>query len=653
MPQMKWMFRARGLLLTGSLLTSGLIGLGAFLPVSSPVQAQAPEVEPVEPEPVGSPPASGADTLKALDTIPVPLPSNLNDFITNRSAAIELGKALFWDVQAGGDGDTACASCHFHAGVDNRTKNTLNPGSGPFRGANAQLNASDFPFHRLRNPDQKPSDNSSSNDNSNPTVFDTGEVVGSQGVDKTTFRGINDVARRDRGDSVPDGTFNAFGVNNRQVTGRNTPSIINAIYNDRNFWDGRANHFFNGVNPFGDMDPDAKIWVASSSGALSQIRILLNNGSAASQAVGPPNNDVEMSWDGRTFPELGRKMLALRPLFQQKIHAKDSVLGRYADGTSGFRDQNLKYAALVKSAFPAKYWNSSRTTPDGFTLMEQNFSLFWGLSIMMYESTLVSGDSPFDRFAKGDESALTAEQKEGLRIFTHEGQCSACHSGPEFTGATVSERRHSDPLSQQLIEKMLMGDEAEAFYDGGFYNIGVRPTADDLGVGGAHPTLGPWSYSRRKQQGRSVNLSGQSVSIGPNDRLAVNGAFKTPTLRNIELTGPYMHNGGMRTLTEVVKFYARGTDFHKRNRQDIDPDVSGIEEIRGDEAKIQAVVAFLKSLTDDRVRRKAAPFDHPSIAIYAGARGAIEGQSIEDGIILPAVGKNGTTPIKPFDEVLK
>ncbi len=65
------------------------------------------------------------------------------------------------------------------------------------------------------------------------------------------------------------------------------------------------------------------------------------------------------------------------------------------------------------------------------------------------------------------------------------------------------------------------------------------------------------------------------------------------------------------------------------------------------------MVAFLKSLTDDRVRRKAAPFDHPSIAIYAGSRGTIEGQPIEDGFILPAVGRNGTKPIQPFDEVLK
>src|SRR5919109_296109 len=57
----------------------------------------------------------------------VPLPENLDDFIKDRKAAVQLGKALFWDMQVGSDGVQACASCHFHAGADNRSKNQLNP----------------------------------------------------------------------------------------------------------------------------------------------------------------------------------------------------------------------------------------------------------------------------------------------------------------------------------------------------------------------------------------------------------------------------------------------------------------------------------------------------------------------------------------------
>jgi cytochrome c peroxidase len=60
----------------------------------------------------------------------VPLPETLDEFIKNREAAVQLGKALFWDMQVGSDGVQACASCHFHAGTDNRTKNALNPDEG-------------------------------------------------------------------------------------------------------------------------------------------------------------------------------------------------------------------------------------------------------------------------------------------------------------------------------------------------------------------------------------------------------------------------------------------------------------------------------------------------------------------------------------------
>ena len=88
----------------------------------------------------------------------VPLPENLDDFIKNREAALQLGKALFWDMQVGSDGVQACASCHFHAGADNRSKNALNPALRTFLDTrdgdvegyfNAALHGFQFP---LRNP---------------------------------------------------------------------------------------------------------------------------------------------------------------------------------------------------------------------------------------------------------------------------------------------------------------------------------------------------------------------------------------------------------------------------------------------------------------------------------------------------------------------
>ena len=88
-----------------------------------------------------------------------PEPTNLFQFVKNRSAAIKLGKALFWDMQAGSDGVQACASCHFSAGADNRLKNTVNPGTRggdttfQVRGPNDTLQPGDFPVPRASDPD--------------------------------------------------------------------------------------------------------------------------------------------------------------------------------------------------------------------------------------------------------------------------------------------------------------------------------------------------------------------------------------------------------------------------------------------------------------------------------------------------------------------
>lgn len=69
----------------------------------------------------------------------------------------------------------------------------------------------------------------------------------------------------------------------------------------------------------------------------------------------------------------------------------------------------------------------------------------------------------------------------------------------------------------------------------------MRQTEEDIGVGASHPKFGPPSYSKQKQNGRDI---GKSISVPDGARIAVNGAFKPPTLRNIEMTGPYFHNGG-------------------------------------------------------------------------------------------------------------
>jgi hypothetical protein len=134
-----------------------------------------------------APPVVRRSCLPSLKTVPNPvipkdiygqpaIRADLVDYIANLSAAIRLGKALFWDMQAGSDNQTACATCHFKAGADGRETNQLNPGADgawDAHGPNRALTAYDFPFTIKSAPPD--------NDN----------VVGSQGVRKSTFGGID------------------------------------------------------------------------------------------------------------------------------------------------------------------------------------------------------------------------------------------------------------------------------------------------------------------------------------------------------------------------------------------------------------------------------------------------------------------------------
>jgi hypothetical protein len=99
---------------------------------------------------------------------------------------------------------------------------------------------------------------------------------------------------------------------------------------------------------------------------------------------------------------------------------------------------------------------------------------------------------------------------------------------------------------------------------------------------------------------------------------AVDGSFKTSGLRNVALTAPYFHNGGQLTLAQVVDFYNRGGDFAMQNLGNLSPN---IHPLSLDPAQREDLVAFLESLTDERVTCERAPFDHPEIRIANGARG--------------------------------
>jgi cytochrome c peroxidase len=149
-------------------------------------------------------------------------------------------------------------------------------------------------------------------------------------------------------------------------------------------------------------------------------------------------------------------------------------------------------------------------------------------AIATFVRAQLSGDSPYDRFLDGDQAALGAEARRGLAVFMGPARCGRCHSGP------------------------LLSDEA-------FHNTGVSWGAD---------------------AGRF------EVTGHPADR----GRFKTPSLRNVALTAPYMHDGSLPDLESVVDFYARGGDENPKLSGELRP----LALTPGDRA---ALVAFLRALT--------------------------------------------------------
>lgn len=637
------------------------------------------------------PPATAGDPTPAQPplitdpSVALPAPTNLADFVRDETMLLKLGKALFWDMQLGSDGVQACASCHFKAGADNRSKNQVSPGvlhrpaqdklfgnclepalipglstlcstdpaSTPFHvppgnaysTPNYRLQVSDFPFFKLTDPNQRASD-------TNPVLQDLNDVVSSQGVFSAI---LNNTLPGQAGDNVtytPDQDgFSINGINVRRVEPRNAPSVINSGLNKLQFWDGRAREVFNGINITGV--PVAQVVRAPSPGSPAFVSVQIDNSSLASLVSGPQVSIFEMSAAGRNSHAIGGKFLAriskkihpMRPLAEQVVHPNDSVLGE--DSRAPFRGlQFLSYNAMVRQAFKPEWWLSTKVVqlkPDGtfdrfvtnpigelaenqFTLAQYNFALFAGLAMQKYISTLVSDQTPFDRFQAGDTTALDAQQQRGLRVFLNSaanggGNCNTCHTLPEGTRASVRRAAGvnstdvSPPPADPLINNAAFG-----FIN----NYGIRPAVDDAG-GEAVTTLAPPNCT---------TPASPPLPACPNT--AINSKFKTPNIRNVGLTAPYFHNGGYATLEQVVDFYARG-----RGDAGVAPagtlpalldttpenDVSGQPSTVGANNKA-ALVAFLRTgLTDPRVQHERAPFDHPQIFIPNGHPSATPGST--------------------------
>ena len=510
-------------------LSDALIALTLFALAVVPVSAQFIET------PTDPPPSAKEldlptiiETISELALVDDATPDGANGFIKDEAAAILLGKALFWDMQMGSD-EVACATCHYHAGADNRDTNQVSPGlnggNGVFDvqkggkiGPNSKLLSKDFPFHELSNPADRDS----------IVVFDTDDVASSAGMFASDF---NDIVP---GNAIDDCTPVADplqfhlgnGLHSRQVEPRNTPTIINAAFNHRNFWDGRANNIFNGVDGSGPRNPAARVLEVQGDTSVDQIQVAFENSSLASQAVVPPQASFETSCLGRIFPKIGKKLLSLQPLALQKVHPIDSVLGALRDNPRGL---TVSYATLIQNAISDRFWDSDQLfyadkkptgnsgTPanfDEYTLMEANFSLIWGLAIQAFERTQISDDAPFDQWAEApggrsptvgnSKGILTDAQMRGMILFfTNElapetkiglrGNCSTCHQGPLFSTATFpfteEEESGEFPEKEQLVERMRRGDGVNIAEDLFRYFISGQGTVGSYTIDGTAGAL--------------------------------------------------------------------------------------------------------------------------------------------------------------------
>lgn len=233
-------------------------------------------------------------------------------------------------------------------------------------------------------------------------------------------------------------------------------------------------------------------------------------GRASPTVINTAYNSLQM-WDGR------KKSLedqAMGPMMSNaEMNMNIPVLLDFLKTTPG-------YKSAFKKAYPKE--EISETTI--------------AKAIASFERTVISNDSPFDRWVKGDKKAMTSKQVKGFKLFINpkKGNCAVCHSAPNFT-------------------------------DNGFHNIGLASWGDE------NPDMGRYAE-------RPLRL--------------MKGAFKTPTLRDITDTAPYFHDGSSMTLNEVMDHYIKGGVV----TTNLSPNMKKLKLSKKEKS---AIIAFLEALKTD------------------------------------------------------
>ncbi|MES2319601.1 MAG: cytochrome c peroxidase [Pseudomonadota bacterium] len=214
-----------------------------------------------------------------------------------------------------------------------------------------------------------------------------------------------------------------------------------------------------------------------------------------------------------------------------------------------------------------------------------------GAALAAYERTLVSGNSRFDRWHYGQEkSALSPAEQAGFAVFAGKGRCIACHS---------------------------VGDQHALFSDARFHNTGIG-WARSKGIGRESARryqvqLAPGVFTElQEHELASVSEAAQDDDgrFEVTHKAAERWAYRTPSLRNVALTGPYMHDGSLATLEAVIEYYQHGGIANPGRDKLVQP-------LQLTEDDKRNLAAFLRSLTGDNVaalarQARSERIDHPN-----------------------------------------
>lgn len=303
-----------------------------------------------------------------------------------------------------------------------------------------------------------------------------------------------------------------------------------------------ARQFGAGVSGTG-LGPDRRLSSSSVSGEPIHLeprnsQTILNTAFNFAPKGDRPSSGGLMFWDGRVS---SLEVQATKPIESRVEMRGDKYSAEAAfDSVLNRLQAAPEYVSLFEEAFPDAAEAAPADRPE--TVID---SSTYARAIAAYERELVGRNSAFDRFVRGDDDALTDVQRRGLEIFFTTANCAECHNGPMFSNFEF----RVTGVPQEGIGKSVIPD-------------------DDTGR--------------------------EEATLDLTDRYA----FRVPSLRNVGLTAPYMHDGVFQTLEEVVRFYNQGARPRHPDVSELELDPAVREPLGLSDRDIRAVVAFLRSLND-------------------------------------------------------